>query len=91
MSCISGTFHDRLYVAQILSELKLASSEIVELWLFLLKDQDSSMRTIAAESLTNLAKTSQEIYPSVLKWLDDNSTTNEIGTAIDCLWSIVVE
>jgi HEAT repeat protein len=91
MSCITGTSHDRLYASQILSELKLASSEIVEFWLSLLKDQDSSMRAIAVESLTNLAKTSEAIYPSVLKWLNDNSTTNEIGAAIDCLWSIVVE
>jgi HEAT repeat protein len=91
ISCLSAGLHDRLYAAQILGISKIASSEVVNLWLSLLKDQDSSIRTIAVESLTNLAKTSQTIYPSVLKWLDDNSTTNEIGAAIDCLWSIVIE
>ena len=41
--------------------------------------------------LGKLSKAYVTIRPEVLQWLEQNSNNDEIGNAIDCLWSIVVE
>ncbi len=49
------------------------------------------MRYSATEALDQLAKTSDTIRPEVLQWLEQNPNDDGISSAIDCLWSIVVE
>ncbi len=59
--------------------------------LYLIKNESSFVRFPAAEVLGKLSKAYVTIRPEVLQWLEQNSNNDEIGNAIDCLWSIVVE
>jgi hypothetical protein len=64
---------------------------VVSKLLSLLNDPDSTVRSSASEALVQLAKTSDLIRPEVVQWLEQHLNDDEIGGAIDCLWSIVVE
>ncbi len=57
----------------------------------LLGDKYWLVSSSATEALGKLAKISDAIYPEVLKWLEKNPNRSLTGSAIDCLWSIVVE
>jgi HEAT repeat len=54
-------------------------------------DPNSDVRSSAVLALGTLAKTSDKILPKVLQWLEQHPNHDGIGSAIDCLWSIVVE
>lgn len=74
-----------------LGQLGYASLEIVDSLLYLLDDPDSKVRSTTVFALSQLAKTSATICPRVVQWLEQNPNDDGIGSAIDCLWSIVVE
>jgi HEAT repeat protein len=77
-------------VATALVSLGNNSPELVTRLLSLLNDT-SDVRHSAASDLTRLSKTSDTICPEVVQWLEQNPHYDGIGSAIDCLWSIVVE
>ena len=65
--------------------------EVVNSLLSLLDNKKSAVRSNAFAALGQLAKTSDIIRPDVLQWLEQHPHDDVIGSAIDCLWSIVVE
>jgi HEAT repeat protein len=92
ISFIEGTEENcRIQSAQVLRNLDESTPERINLWLFLLKDRDSHIRSLASLALCQLAKTIDTICPKVLQWLEQNLNDDGIGNAIDCLWSIMVE
>jgi HEAT repeat protein len=92
ISFVEGTEQNfRIQAAQALSNLNSATPKMIDLWLLLLDDQDSHICNVASSALSRLAKTSDTIRPKVLQWLKQNPNDDGIGSAIDCLWSIVVE
>ena len=64
-----------------LGKLGDASSEVVSNLLSLLNDTELGL----------LGKISDTILQKVVQWLEQNPNDDGIGSAIDCLWSIVVE
>ena len=80
----------RSSAAEALAKLGHANPEVVSMLLSFLGDKYPRL-TDAASALTQLAKTSDIICPEVVQWLKQNANHDEIGSAIDCLWSIVVE
>jgi HEAT repeat protein len=68
-----------------------SSPEVVNALLSSLRDSDSYVRLRTASRLASMAKTSDTIRPKVVQWLEKNPNYDEIGSAIDCLWSIMVE
>jgi HEAT repeat protein len=81
----------RVQSAQVLCNLDSPTPEIINLWLSWLDDRDPHICNVASSALSQLAKTSDKIRPKVLQWLEQHPNDNRIGSAIDCLWSIVVE
>ena len=81
----------RSSTAEALIRLGTADLEVVNILLYLIKNESSFVRFPAAEVLGKLSKAYVTIRPEVLQWLEQNSNNDEIGNAIDCLWSIVVE
>jgi HEAT repeat protein len=81
----------RCRAAMALGRLKNASPEVVSSLISLLGDKQSDVSYRAADALSRLYKTSDTIFPKVLQWLKQNPNDDGIGSAIDCLWSIVVE
>jgi HEAT repeat protein len=84
-------FYLRSRVVITLGELENTSQQIMNNLLFLLGDKESNVRDGAASALNKLAKKSDIIRPKVVQWLEQNPNDDGIGSAIDCLWSIVVE
>jgi HEAT repeat protein len=90
ISFIEGTEENlRFQSAQVLRNLNSSIPERINLWLSLLNDRDIS--GVASSALSQLAKTSDTIFHKVVQWLEQNPHYDGIGSAIDCLWSIVVE
>jgi HEAT repeat protein len=83
--------HVRLSATVALVNLGNTSVDVIESLQVLLVDKKSSARLGASEALAQLAKTSDAIRPRVLQLLEQHLNDDEIGSAIDCLWSIVVE
>jgi HEAT repeat protein len=81
----------RSRAATALVHLGNRSAEVVSILFSLLGDKELHVRDRAATALVQLAKTSDTICPEVLQWLEQNQDDDGIGSAIDCLWSIVVE
>ena len=74
-----------------LIELGEARPAIVNALLLSLCDDNSSVRSNIVSGLGHLAKTSDEILPTVVQYIEKNPYHGRIGNAIDCLWLIVVE
>jgi HEAT repeat protein len=81
----------RVQSVQVLCNLDSPTPEMINLWLSWLDDRDSHICSVASSALSRLAKTSDKIRLKVLQWLEQHPNDNRIGSAIDCLWSIVVE
>jgi HEAT repeat protein len=81
----------RSRAATALVHLGNRSAEVVSILFSLLGDKELHVRDRAATALVQLAKTSDTIRPEVVKWLAQNPNYDGIGSAIDCLWLIVVE
>jgi HEAT repeat protein len=81
----------RRNAALTLGEIGNVSSEGIDVLVLLLGDENYLVRSSIPEVLVQLAKTSDTIRPKVLQWLEQNLNHDGIGSAIDCLWSIVVE
>jgi tetratricopeptide (TPR) repeat protein len=83
--------HVRSSVASALVQLGSSNPDVINCLLALLGDEDSYAHSRALNALETLAKTSDTICPEVVQWLEQNPNNDGIGSAIDCLWSIVVE
>jgi HEAT repeat protein len=81
----------RYGLASSLGSLGNTSLEVVNGLLSLLQDEEFAVRCHAASALIQLAKLSDTILPKVLQRLEQNPNNDGIGSAIDCLWSIVVK
>jgi HEAT repeat protein len=81
----------RFRVAEALGLLGNTSQKVINGLLTLLGDNNSFVRSGSAKALDKLAKTSDTILPEVVQWLEQNRNEDVMGSAIDCLWSIVVE
>jgi HEAT repeat protein len=81
----------RLIAASSMVQLENATPAVVSNLLFGLRDKASQVRFGSASALGQLAKTSDTILPEVVQLLEQNREEDEMGGAIDCLWSIVVE
>jgi HEAT repeat protein len=81
----------RCTAASALVKLGNTSQKVINSLLSLLADENSAVRSSAASALGQLSKTSDTISPKVLQWMEQNPNHDGIGSAIDCLWSIVVE
>jgi HEAT repeat protein len=73
-----------------LVNLGISTEEVVDGWISLLHEEEL-VRSGVPTALGKLAKTTDTIRPKVLQWLEQNPNDDGIGSAIDCLWSIVVE
>ncbi len=93
LSLLSDKFsYVRNNAALLLGQLGNGNSEVVSSLLLLLGNKKAHVSNNgAAIALAKLAKTSDNICPKVVKWLEQNPNHDGIGIAIDCLWSIVVE
>jgi HEAT repeat protein len=58
---------------------------------FLLKteDEDSTVRSRAASALGKLGKTNNSIQPIITQWIEQHQDSENVGNAIDALWTIV--
>ncbi len=74
-----------------LGRLGQSTPEVVSRLIALLGDKESFVRSSAASALGQLAKTSDTILPEIEQCLEQNRDEGVRGSAIDCLWSIVVE
>jgi HEAT repeat protein len=81
----------RLNAGYTLVHLGDGSPAMIDFWLSSLGNRDLNIRSNSVQVLSGLAKTSDTICPKVLQWLEQNPNNGRIGSAIDCLWSIVVE
>jgi HEAT repeat protein len=81
----------RSSTVEALGKLGSSTSEVISGLLPLLADKDGFISSRASAGLSRLAKTSDAIHREVLQWLEQNPNDDGIGSAIDCLWSIVVE
>jgi HEAT repeat protein len=81
----------RFSAARALSKAGDTSSAVVDVFLSFLGHKGIYIGVRASESLFQMSKTSDKILPEVVQWLEQNLNDDEIGSAIDCLWSIVVK
>jgi HEAT repeat protein len=81
----------RYHTAQALGQIGNISQEVVIGLKSLLNDEELIVRYHAATALSKLAENSDTIRLQVMHWLEQNPHYDGIGSAIDCLWSIVVE
>jgi HEAT repeat protein len=81
----------RYSAAKALGNLGIVNPDFTRGLLSSLGDKEPTVRSSAASALVQLAKTSDAIRPEVVQWLEQNPNDDGIGSAIDCLWSIVVE
>jgi len=56
---------------------------------FLLKTEDSTVRSSAVLALVNLGKTNDRILSLVIQWIEQHQDSKNVGGAIDALWAIV--
>jgi hypothetical protein len=63
---------------------------VVEL-ISLLKDESWNIRENAVESLKKISRNANTVFPELVQWIEQQPEDQAIGSAIDVLWSIVVE
>ncbi len=81
----------RLHAGYTLVNLGNGSPAMIDLWLSSFGNRDTNIRSNSVQALSKLAKKINTIRPKVVQWLEENPNNDGIGSAIDCLWSIVVE
>lgn len=62
---------------------------VVQALLQRLEDEASNVRSNAAEALGKLSKTNDSIQPLIIQWIEQHQDSEDVGSAIDALWSIV--
>jgi len=80
----------RYGAAYALGQLGNASHEVVTELLNLLKDNESVVRYGAAYALGQLGNASHEVQSILMQWVEQHSSDEAIGSAIDALWLSVV-
>jgi HEAT repeat protein len=81
----------RLHVVQVLFLLGHVNLSIINILYSLLKNESQYIRDHTSDALFQLSKTSDIIFPKMCQWLEENAHDARIGSAIDCLWLILVE
>jgi HEAT repeat protein len=81
----------RSRAAALLIELDDAPLELLDELLNLLETDNLNVRYSVTRSLVKLSKMSNDVLPSLVKWIEQQPKNVLVDSAIDALWSIVVE